>query len=95
MRARAVVACLALLPAGCVLKHSAPARLYVLQALAREPAAPAGDAPRGVLGVLRVSVPAWMDRPEITARTGSPNGSRPTFPTVQRPNVNLCSGRGV
>ena len=70
MRARAVVACLALLPAGCVLKHSASARLYVLQAVAREPAAATGDAPRGVLGVQRVSVPAWMDRPEITARTG-------------------------
>ncbi len=65
------MACLALLPAGCVLKHSAPARLYVLQAVARGPAAATGDAPRGVLGVQRVSVPAWMDRPEITARTGS------------------------
>jgi uncharacterized lipoprotein YmbA len=64
------VACQALLPAGCVLKHSAPARLYVLQAVAREPAVATGDAPRGVLGVQRVSVPAWMDRPEITARTG-------------------------
>ena len=52
------------------MKRSAPARLYVLQAVAREPAAATGDAPRGVLGVQRVSVPAWMDRPEITARTG-------------------------
>lgn len=52
------------------MKRSAPARLYVLQAVAREAAATA-DAPRGVLGVQRVSVPAWMDRPEITARTGS------------------------
>jgi uncharacterized protein len=64
------VACLALLPAGCVLKHSAPARLYVLQAVARGPAAATGSAPQGVLGVQRVSVPTWMDRPEITARTG-------------------------
>lgn len=64
------MACLALLPAGCVLKHSASARLYVLQAMAREPAAANGGAPRGVLGVQRVSVPAWMDRPEITVRTG-------------------------
>ena len=64
------MACLALLPAGCMLKHSASARLYVLQAVAREPAAATGEAPRGVLGVQRVSVPAWMDRPEITARTG-------------------------
>ena len=58
---------LALLAAGCVLKHSAPARFYVLQAVA-PPAAATSDAPRGVLGVQRVSVPAWMDRPEITAR---------------------------
>ena len=70
MRARAVVACLALLPAGCVLKHSAPARLYVLQAVARGPQDLAGDAPRGDLGVQRVSIPAWMDRAEITARLG-------------------------
>ena len=64
------MACLALLPAACVLKHSPPARLYVLKAVAREAAAATADAPRGVLGVQRVSVPAWMDRPEITARTG-------------------------
>jgi len=70
MRVVAVVACLALVAGGCVLKHSASARLYVLQAVAREPAAATGDAPRGVLGVQRVSVPAWMDRPEITSRTG-------------------------
>src|SRR5687767_13241763 len=29
------------------------------------------------------------------ARTASPNGSRPTFPTVHRPKVKWCSGRGV
>ena len=70
MRGVAVLACLALLSAGCALKRSAPARLYVLQAVALDPVAATGDAPRGVLGVQRVSVPAWMDRPEITARTG-------------------------
>lgn len=64
---RAVVAGLALLTAACVLKHSAPARLFVLQAVAQPPVSNS-DAPRGVLGVQRVSVPAWMDRPEITAR---------------------------
>jgi uncharacterized lipoprotein YmbA len=65
-----VAACLLVLP-GCVLKHSAPARLYVLQAVARETAPAPADARRGVLGVQRVSVPAWMDRSEITARAGS------------------------
>ncbi len=29
------------------------------------------------------------------SRTASPNGSRPRLPTVQRPNENLCSGRGA
>ena len=55
------MAALALVAAGCVMKRSAPARLYVLQAVAREPAAATGDAAGGVLGVQRVSVPAWMD----------------------------------
>ena len=32
--------------------------------------------------------------PRCGLRAGSPNGSRPTLPTVQRPNVNLCSGLG-
>src|SRR4051794_16601624 len=32
---------------------------------------------------------------ESAARTASPNGSRPTLPTVQRPKVKWCSGRGV
>jgi uncharacterized lipoprotein YmbA len=59
---------LALVASGCVMKRSSPARLYVLQAVAREPAAATGDATGGVLGLQRVSVPAWMDRPEITAR---------------------------
>src|SRR5215510_1404517 len=31
----------------------------------------------------------------IEGRTASPNGSRPRLPTVHKPNVNLCSGRGV
>ena len=45
-----------------------------VRALGRCPGAVAAEgreAPRGVLGVQRVSVPAWMDRPEITARTGA------------------------
>src|SRR5262245_49260485 len=32
---------------------------------------------------------------EMGGRTGSPNGSRPGFPTVQRPKVKWCSGFGV
>ena len=75
----AVVAGLALVSAACVLKHSTHARLYVLRAVTPA-AASAGSGPAdssastgrraAVLGVQRVSVPAWMDRPEIIARTG-------------------------
>src|SRR5262245_26384213 len=32
---------------------------------------------------------------EMGGRTGSPNGSRPGLPTVQRPKVKRCSGFGV
>src|SRR5215510_7379365 len=32
---------------------------------------------------------------EMGGRTGSPNGSRPGLPTVQRPKVKWCSGFGV
>lgn len=72
MRSRVALACLAVVWSGCVLKRSAPARLYVLVATAPA-AAPASDggAPAGVVGVQRVSVPAWMDRAEITSRTGT------------------------
>src|SRR5580698_6520980 len=35
-----------------------------------------------------------MSLGEITGRTKSPKGSRPRFPTVHKPNVNLCSGFG-
>jgi uncharacterized lipoprotein YmbA len=65
------VVSLALLSGGCVQRHAASARLYVLHAAAQGPAASTAEAPRGALGVQRVSVPAWMDRPEITARTGA------------------------
>src|SRR5579862_7395866 len=37
---------------------------------------------------------ATMSFGAITGRTKSPKGSRPRFPTVHRPNVNLCSGFG-
>jgi uncharacterized lipoprotein YmbA len=67
---QAAAAALALLATGCVLKTSPPARIYVLDAVATGPQAAAG-APRGVLGVMRVAVPDWLDRPEMTARKGT------------------------
>jgi uncharacterized lipoprotein YmbA len=73
MKARALAAILAVLLTGCVLKRSTPPRLYLLQASAPAsspaPAPAAGGTPH-VLGVQRVSVPAWMDRPEIVAHAG-------------------------
>lgn len=66
---RKAAAVLALLAAGCVLKTSPPARIYVLDAVATGPES-AAAAPRSALGVMRVAVPDWIDRPEITARTG-------------------------
>ncbi len=67
---RAGVVLAALLASACVLKRSQPARLFVLDALATGTEAPAAGARPG-LGVLRVTVPDWLDRPEITARMAS------------------------
>ena len=54
--------------AACVLRSSQPSRLFVLDAVAVA-ATPAAGAPSGAVGVLRVTVPDWLERPEITART--------------------------
>lgn len=74
MRARRLAALALLvaagLAAGC-LKRSPVARTYVLDPLlAAEGAAPA-PAPVTVVGVERVSVPDWLDRPQLTARSAS------------------------
>lgn len=60
------------LSSGCVLKRSKGAQIYVLDPVA---AAGAGagsatlrEAPLSVVGVLKVTVPGWIDRPEITRR---------------------------
>jgi uncharacterized lipoprotein YmbA len=50
-----------------VLKTSQPSRLYVLDPVA---AAAAAAPPSGLtLGIQRVTLPDWVDRPEITSRT--------------------------
>ncbi len=60
----------AILSGGCLLKRSVRAQIYVLDAIA--PASAGGatlrEAPLGVVGVLKVTVPGWIDRPEITRR---------------------------
>lgn len=53
---------------GCLVGRSREARTFVLDPLAaREAAAPAA-APAAVLGVQKVAVPGWIDRPQVTAR---------------------------
>jgi len=53
---------------GCVLKQSKPARTYVLDPLAAAGTAAPRETPSGVVGVLKVTVPGWIDRPQITGR---------------------------
>jgi uncharacterized lipoprotein YmbA len=58
--------------AGCILKRSKDAQLFVLDPLAAQRAAAtataAAAAPEAVIGVLPVEVPGWIDRPQITSR---------------------------
>ena len=59
------------LVAGCVFKRSKNAQIYVLDPVAaRDPAALA-EQPRDVVGVLKVTVPAWIDRPQIATRSAA------------------------
>lgn len=60
----------AVLSSGCVLKRSKGAQIYVLDAItpAVADAATLRETPLSVVGVLRVTVPGWIDRPEITRR---------------------------
>jgi len=59
----------ALLLAGCVLKRSKDAQVFVLEPLAtRSAAPPAAAVPEAVIGILPVDVPGWVDRPQVTTR---------------------------
>lgn len=53
---------------GCVFGHSRQAQTFVLDAMVPPGSASPAPAPEAVLGVLRVTVPAWLDRPQITGR---------------------------
>ena len=73
MRARALAGlvptlAVAVLLGGCVLKRSNPAQTYVLDPLAAPGSAPPRETPLGVVGVLKVTVPGWIDRPQVTGR---------------------------
>jgi len=74
MRARdlaVLVTAAAVLPGGCVLKRSKPAQTYVLDPLAVPGSASPRETPLGVVGVLNVAVPGWIDRPQVTGRAAS------------------------
>jgi uncharacterized lipoprotein YmbA len=56
---------------GCVsVKRSPPARFYVLSAISNPADATSGDGVGALVAVLRVSVPSWLDRPQLVSRTG-------------------------
>jgi hypothetical protein len=75
MRARRLAA-FALLaaaaPAAGCLKRSPVARTYVLDPLPAAAARTPASAPAALVGVERIGVPDWLDRPQITGR--APNG---------------------
>jgi uncharacterized lipoprotein YmbA len=74
MRARRLAASALLvaagLAAGC-LKRSPAARTYVLDPMPDAAAAEAAPAPVAVVGVERVQVPDWLDRPQVAGRAAS------------------------
>jgi hypothetical protein len=56
---------------GCLLKRSPVSRTYVLEPTeARSARAPSGPAV-AVVGVAKVSVPDWLDRPQVLARAAN------------------------
>jgi uncharacterized lipoprotein YmbA len=60
----------ALATSGCALRQTTSAKTYVLDPM---PGASATAAPKPVslVGVLKVIVPGWVDRPQITSRTAT------------------------
>jgi uncharacterized lipoprotein YmbA len=56
---------------GCVLGRSKEARIFVLDPLAAREAGKPSDSPEAVVGVLRVTVPGWIDRPQVTGRSAA------------------------
>lgn len=57
-----------LLWSGCLLKRSPQARTYVLDPMAAADATTLRETPLSVVGVLKVTVPGWIDRSEVTGR---------------------------
>ena len=75
MRARILLVvvpalCGLVLLGGCF-KRSKISETYVLDPVAARDAAPPSQTPEAVVGVLRVAVPGWIDRPQVTERTST------------------------
>jgi hypothetical protein len=73
VRAAAVLLAAALvsLPLGGCLKRSKVSRSYVLDPMPAQGAAAATAGAGPVTGVERVSIPGWLDRPQVTGRAAS------------------------
>jgi len=56
---------------GRCLKRSKLAETYVLDPVAARDAASPSQTPEAVVGVLRVTVPGWIDRPQVTGRSST------------------------
>jgi uncharacterized lipoprotein YmbA len=68
MRWRVPAALALMASTGCLVGRSREARTFVLDPLAARQAPSPTAAPTAVLGVQRVAVPGWIDRPQVTAR---------------------------
>jgi uncharacterized protein len=55
---------------GC-LKRSKMSEIYVLDPVAARDAASPSQTPEAVVGVLKVTVPGWIDRPQVTGRSST------------------------
>jgi len=55
---------------GCALRHTSEARTYVLDAMSPSASSEKREgSPVAVVGVDKVTVPGWIDRPQITSRS--------------------------
>jgi uncharacterized protein len=62
----------AALCSACVFRQTRQARIYVLDPMpAATPVDATPGAPGGVVGVLKVTVPGWIDRPQIARRSAT------------------------
>jgi uncharacterized lipoprotein YmbA len=55
---------------GC-LKRTQVSEIYVLEPVAARDAAAPSPTPQAVVGVLKVTVPGWIDRPQVTGRSAT------------------------